>query len=556
MDLVRLLFGAVMGQVPQAGKVDTGPPGFGGPPLIVDGLQKEVAATEPKPQAQILDLLERALSTPRETGSVQHELLASLGELNTRVETPDFNELLAALGLEVPVRVDTVPEFKVALAGAAVDALVPASVRADFARLVRALTSFEGSVQLPTPFDAAEPRPVGLPTRGVFVDAQSVDADLAHASALVKGKHGTGIKEVLTVNELAKVPIPTKVIVANWVGPRPIERSGSFDPSPVGPPVRVWDGSTPAPIGPPLQIFDGITPSPVGPPVQVFNGITPAPVGPPVQVFNGITPAPVGPPVRPGVKPTPVLTSSQIEPDHDVFMQPRLGELRATEVRTAPILDRTHAPEVTNEKLSNAGAKFDEDVAEDLDADVSEAPETETTTDTKIIESPEKAVTEPVRSREPIDAKPTVDTKEAIRHQLAEARRQAFEQVEELVATRGNGRVTIRLNPEELGSLTVAVTSIGESVETKITASNEQVRHSLHTHRADLIQTIESRGLTMSSFSVGHEANADQQGQQRQGHDARQDFARSHNLAQHSRHDETTRPTYTRFAHAGVDTLA
>jgi flagellar hook-length control protein FliK len=144
--------------------------------------------------------------------------------------------------------------------------------------------------------------------------------------------------------------------------------------------------------------------------------------------------------------------------------------------------------------------------------------------------------------------------------QYHEAKAKVIEQIEEIAATRGNGKVTIRLNPDDLGTITLAVRSFGDNVEAKVTASNDNVRQALHTHRADLVQSVESRGLSMNSFTVGSESNADAQQQgngKQQGQDMRQEFARSHNLWG-NRHDQTPapRPMFQRLRYAGVDTFA
>jgi hypothetical protein len=134
-----------------------------------------------------------------------------------------------------------------------------------------------------------------------------------------------------------------------------------------------------------------------------------------------------------------------------------------------------------------------------------------------------------------------------------------IEQVQEMAALRGNGRVTIRLSPEDLGTITLAVRSFGENIEVKATASNEGVRHVLHAQRTDLVQSVESRGLSLGSFTVGSEQHADpQHGQGKPGQDMRQDFARAHNVW-NARHDEATAseaPRYGRYKLVGVDTLA
>jgi flagellar hook-length control protein FliK len=185
----------------------------------------------------------------------------------------------------------------------------------------------------------------------------------------------------------------------------------------------------------------------------------------------------------------------------------------------------------------------DEDALEPVEGKEKELAET------KLLEQPKQH-----------EAKPTATKLRTVsEHEATEARARVIEQIQEIVATRGTGKTTLRLNPSELGTLTVTVTSLGEGIEAKVTASNESVRQSLHSHRADLVQGVESRGLTMSGFTVGTEPQADttHQGHGRQQQDMRQDFARSHNLWS-ARTDQptTARPQYARLSHAGVDTLA
>ncbi|MCH8979629.1 MAG: flagellar hook-length control protein FliK [Armatimonadetes bacterium] len=115
---------------------------------------------------------------------------------------------------------------------------------------------------------------------------------------------------------------------------------------------------------------------------------------------------------------------------------------------------------------------------------------------------------------------------------VAENRMKIIDHVQELAAMRGIGKVTIRLQPDELGSITVTVRSLGTAVQAEVTASNEGVRNALHVQRTDLVQSIESRGLSLNSFTVGHEAGGEAQAndQGNAHHDMRQEFERASNL--------------------------
>jgi flagellar hook-length control protein FliK len=140
----------------------------------------------------------------------------------------------------------------------------------------------------------------------------------------------------------------------------------------------------------------------------------------------------------------------------------------------------------------------------------------------------------------------------------AALRQQVVDKVQELAAMSGRHSVTIRLSPDDLGTITLAVSSLGENVEAKVTASNDVVRHALIGQRADLVQSIESRGLSLGSFTVGQEA-AHHQGEGRQnGQDMRQEFARSTNIWGSRQDTPTTveRPRFSRLSFAGVDTIA
>jgi len=92
---------------------------------------------------------------------------------------------------------------------------------------------------------------------------------------------------------------------------------------------------------------------------------------------------------------------------------------------------------------------------------------------------------------EPIDAKKT-----------AEVVRQIVDRVETIAATHRPGGVVIRLNPEDLGTITMAVKSIGDQVEAHIVASDDRVRTALDTSRSQLAQAIEAKGFSLKSVTV------------------------------------------------------
>lgn len=81
--------------------------------------------------------------------------------------------------------------------------------------------------------------------------------------------------------------------------------------------------------------------------------------------------------------------------------------------------------------------------------------------------------------------------------------RQIADRLELLVASRPREGVTIRLNPVELGTITLNVRQSGGEVETRVIASHEAVRAALETSRPQLQHALESRGLNLGSLDVG-----------------------------------------------------
>lgn len=78
----------------------------------------------------------------------------------------------------------------------------------------------------------------------------------------------------------------------------------------------------------------------------------------------------------------------------------------------------------------------------------------------------------------------------------------------------GASRVKVTLNPEEFGNLTVTIKNFGKSLEADVQSQNEPLNNALHTHRADLVQSVESKGLSLSNFNVSQDSGQ----QTQQGH--------------------------------------
>ena len=140
-------------------------------------------------------------------------------------------------------------------------------------------------------------------------------------------------------------------------------------------------------------------------------------------------------------------------------------------------------------------------------------------------------------------ARRTVDgsaLRQAATSAVASVHESIVDHIQEIAASQGRGRVVIRLQPEDLGTITVSVRSFGQRVEADIRASNDAVRDALVANRGDLVQSVESKGLSLNSFNVGQEAGDEAQtsDQRTDGNrDMRQEFERFANLSQASRKD-------------------
>ncbi|MCO5295277.1 MAG: flagellar hook-length control protein FliK [Fimbriimonadaceae bacterium] len=84
--------------------------------------------------------------------------------------------------------------------------------------------------------------------------------------------------------------------------------------------------------------------------------------------------------------------------------------------------------------------------------------------------------------------------------------RQIADRLELLTAARPREGVTIRLNPIELGSITLTVRQRGGEVETNVLASHDAVRAALEQSRPQLQHALETRGLNLGSLEVGSQS--------------------------------------------------
>lgn len=113
-----------------------------------------------------------------------------------------------------------------------------------------------------------------------------------------------------------------------------------------------------------------------------------------------------------------------------------------------------------------------------------------------------------------------------------EALKQTIERIEQMALHRPMTQMVIRLMPEELGSVLITVKTLGMKSEADITVSNERLAVALESARPQLIQAVESKGVSLSQLTL--QMGGEQAGQ---SHDQpqRDDFQRAQQFFQSMR---------------------
>lgn len=124
--------------------------------------------------------------------------------------------------------------------------------------------------------------------------------------------------------------------------------------------------------------------------------------------------------------------------------------------------------------------------------------------------------------------------------------KQVADKLHMLAAARPRNGVTIHLNPDDLGSITVVIKSIGRMVDTQITASDSRVSEALDQNRSRLVEAMDSKGYQLQSVSVsqqsGHSTQQDssskswQQSNQEQSQRQEQSGQQHGHRGHHDRH--------------------
>ncbi|QYK53584.1 MAG: flagellar hook-length control protein FliK [Fimbriimonadaceae bacterium] len=186
-------------------------------------------------------------------------------------------------------------------------------------------------------------------------------------------------------------------------------------------------------------------------------------------------------------------------------------------------------------KGNSAATKFDTEQEIDLDNVFKQ----ENTADRKLVDEvmpPTHAVVGKMTSSKAMNASQLERADTAVLNHANEV----AEAVSDLIASRRPSSIKIELNPQDLGTIEVAVRQVGHRADVDLRASDEGVRQSLQTHRQELVQSIESKGTSLGSLNVGHH---DGNQAQQQGQNHRDSMRESLNQAAHLSQFGTTTET-------------
>jgi flagellar hook-length control protein FliK len=130
----------------------------------------------------------------------------------------------------------------------------------------------------------------------------------------------------------------------------------------------------------------------------------------------------------------------------------------------------------------------------------------------------------------------------SVRHAL----QKVVERVQELTNKHG-GTLKIRLHPENLGFITLTVRCRGEQVDVDVVASRPEVATAMNTHKHLAAESLQTKGLQLGSFSVGHQETPSQ-GQQHSF--SREDYDQIFRLRSSLRSTEAVQPVKPVLARA------
>jgi flagellar hook-length control protein FliK len=86
--------------------------------------------------------------------------------------------------------------------------------------------------------------------------------------------------------------------------------------------------------------------------------------------------------------------------------------------------------------------------------------------------------------------------------------KQASKTLQDMIEAHQAKTMTIRMNPEELGSLTIKVRQFGRRVEAEVSASLDSVRQALTNQKQELAAAVENRGAQLTNLVIKSESTA------------------------------------------------
>ncbi len=549
---------------------DTGSPPTRGAPSGIRADRKEASQIEPKPLQQALDLLEAELPfDPNFRDLALNKKIRpgtgpgkALSELNLHVENgkPKVKDLLAAIGVHVPATLSSrnLTKLQHMIAERVDEKTVPTAFRQLIRELIhigtspdnvatdRAIVSNDGgdrpritkSFGRPTVVPIKGPIPVSSPTP-IEVPRPVVALERAHTASVERAflirQLGTpatpppsGRPEFFFI-EAPKPGVPdnlslSQIKIASELGARTVD---------VGNPAVNLE--TMASI-----LNKGLSPTDLREAMIARSGRPPVTDGTPLSrifggpVLNAVDPQPTKPvPVDPA--PVPVAHPNKATESAGTRITPNASEDRNPRVRIDPEVSNGNQAGVTRLGPIAVGRPTVNDLRHrqitkswtDLEYPVGPVGDPASTLITNVSESAPRTIESTV-------------LRQAATQAVSSVHESIVDHIQEIAASQGRGRVVIRLQPEDLGTITVSVRSFGQRVEADIRASNDTVRDALVASRGDLVQSVESKGLSLGSFNVGHEAGSDRQtSDQRadQNQDMRQVFERFANVSRTSSED-------------------
>ena len=275
-------------------------------------------------------------------------------------------------------------------------------------------------------------------------------------------------------------------------------------------------------------------------------------------------PAPPAPPVDPNTKKTETTTSesdtSGSETNHQWTKSNKPKGVSRDEIQ---LNMRKHGDEVevdTGKPYSQA-----EELQKKLTSVVSgvdhesetEKSESDKKGADKVIESSTETEAAPlhtdqtrteVTKSEPTTSKSKTPDREMILKQLTD-------RIDSMLENRKSGRMVIHLEPRELGTITMAIRTLGTKVDLDILASHDQVRQNLQESRPHLAHQVESKGYTLGQVDFNQtqmNANTNQSHGQQESLN-REDFQRMANLAGNQRQPAPTPSAPARMQTTGMD---